>query len=67
VEPKYAAPGIAPPLEELLSDRIAELIMRRDGIAPAEVWRVVKAARQRLAQGAAKRSAEERRPPQCHR
>ena len=45
----YAAAGIEPPLEELLNDRIAQLIMRRDGIALADVWRAVEAARSRLA------------------
>jgi hypothetical protein len=45
----YAAAGIEPPLEELLDDDIARLIMRRDGIGPADVWRSVEAARARLA------------------
>jgi hypothetical protein len=46
----YAAAGIEPPLEELLQDQIARLVMRRDGIGPADVWRAVEAARSRLAQ-----------------
>jgi hypothetical protein len=62
VEQKYAAAGIEPPLEELLSDRITELVMRRDGIVLADVWRVVQAARERLAQGALPHGAEEPRP-----
>jgi hypothetical protein len=33
----YAVAGIEPPLEELLEDQIARLIMRRDGIEPADV------------------------------
>jgi hypothetical protein len=40
----YAVAGIEPPLEELLDD----LIMRRDGIEPADVWRSIAAARARL-------------------
>jgi hypothetical protein len=47
---RYAVAGIEPPLEELLNDRIALLLMRRDGIEPADVWRAVEAARSRLAQ-----------------
>jgi hypothetical protein len=45
----YTAAGIEPPLEELLNDRIVQLIMRRDGIGPADVWRAVEAARSRPA------------------
>jgi hypothetical protein len=41
----YAAAGIKPPLEELLDDQIARLVMRRDGIRPADVWRWVHQAR----------------------
>jgi hypothetical protein len=44
----YAVAGIEPPLEELLDDQIARLIMRRDGIEPADVWRSIAAARARL-------------------
>jgi hypothetical protein len=52
MEHQYAAAGIEPPLEELLDDQIARLVMRRDGIGPAEVWRSVEAARARLARKA---------------
>jgi hypothetical protein len=45
---RYAVAGIEPPLEELLDDQIARLIMRRDGIEPAEVWRWIAGARARL-------------------
>lgn len=45
----YAAAGIEPPLEELLDDPIAYLVMRRDGLEPADVWRSVREARSRLA------------------
>jgi hypothetical protein len=45
----YAVAGIEPPLEELLDDPIARLIMRRDGIEPADVWRSIAATRARLA------------------
>jgi hypothetical protein len=36
-----------------LDDHIAQLLMRRDGIGPADVWRSVEAARARLAHGGA--------------
>jgi hypothetical protein len=49
MERAYSAAGIEPPLEELLDDQIARLVMRRDGIGPADVWRSVEAARARLA------------------
>jgi hypothetical protein len=45
----YARAGVEPPLEELLDDQIARLIMRRDGIEPADVWRSIATARARLA------------------
>jgi hypothetical protein len=53
MEQSYAAAGIEPPLEELLDDHIAQLLMRRDGIGPADVWRSVEAARARLAHAGA--------------
>ena len=49
MERGYATAGIEPQLEELLNDPIAELIMRRDGIAVADVLRTVEMARSRLA------------------
>jgi hypothetical protein len=49
MEQGYTAAGIEPPLEELLNDRIAQLVMRRDRIALADVWRAVEVARSRLA------------------
>jgi hypothetical protein len=49
----YATAGIEPPLQELLDDRIARLVMRRDGLEPADVWRWVEEARSRLAHTAA--------------
>ena len=49
MEHAYAVAGIEPPLEELLDDQIARLVMRGDGIGPADVWRSVDAARARLA------------------
>jgi hypothetical protein len=49
----YATAGIEPPLEELLEDPIAHLVMRRDGVELADVWRWVQEARSRLAQTAA--------------
>ena len=39
MEHGYTAAGIEPSLEELLNDRIAQLVMRRDGISLADVWR----------------------------
>ena len=56
----YATAGIEPPLEELLDDPIAHLVMRRDGVDVAEVWRWVHEARSRLAHTAAA-PAEKRR------
>ena len=49
MERGYATAGIEPPLEDLLNDPIARLVMRRDGIAVADVWRTVEMARSRLA------------------
>ena len=60
MEQAYTAAGIEPPLEELLNDRIVQLIMRRDGIAPVDLWRAVEAARLRLALKA-QQAAEEPR------
>ena len=37
MEQEYKRAGIEPPLEDLLNDRIAHLIMRRDGITLADV------------------------------
>jgi hypothetical protein len=45
MEREYTAAGIEPPLGELLDDQIARLVMRRDGIGPADVWRSVEQAR----------------------
>jgi hypothetical protein len=56
----YAAAGIEPPLEELLDDQIAQLIRRRDGIALADVWRAVEAARSRLARRTGPTAPDER-------
>jgi hypothetical protein len=44
----YARAGREPALEELLRDPVVQLVMRRDGLAPADVHRVVNAARWRL-------------------
>ena len=57
----YATAGIEPPLEELLDDPIAHLVMRRDGVEVADVWRWVHEARSRLAHTAAAPAAEKRR------
>ena len=50
MEQSYTVAGVEPPLEELLNDRIARLVMRRDGLALADVWRAVELARSRLAE-----------------
>jgi hypothetical protein len=66
----YATAGIEPPLAELLNDPIAQLVMRRDGIAVADVWRAVEAARGRWADrtsGAAEAIGELEPPPQLSR
>jgi hypothetical protein len=57
----YATAGIEPPLEELLDDPIAHLVMRRDGVELADVWRWVHEARARLAHTAASPAPEKRR------
>jgi hypothetical protein len=44
----YARAGREPALEELLCDPVMQLVMRRNGLAPADVHRVVNAARWRL-------------------
>jgi hypothetical protein len=56
----YATAGIEPPLEELLDDPIAHLVMRRDGVELADVWRWVHEARSRLAHTAAAPAVEKR-------
>ena len=62
MEQSYTVAGVEPPLEELLNDRIARLIIRRDGIAPADVWRAVELARSRLAETARQVAGESREP-----
>jgi hypothetical protein len=57
----YATAGIEPLLEELLGDPIAHLVMRRDGVEPADVWRWVHEARARLAHTAAAPAPEKHR------
>lgn len=42
---RRASAGIEPPLAELLNDRIVQLIMGRDGIELADVWRAVELVR----------------------
>ena len=63
MEQAYAAAGTEPPLEELLDDQIARLIMRRDGLGPADVWRSIGAARARLADRTLAHAADERLGP----
>jgi hypothetical protein len=52
MEQEYKRAGIEPPLEDLFNDRIAHLIMRRDGITLAEVWWLVETVRARMVAGA---------------
>jgi hypothetical protein len=49
MEQVYAKAGVEPPLEELLDDQIARLIMPGDGIELADMWHFSAAARARLA------------------
>jgi hypothetical protein len=37
----YACAGTEPPLEELLSDPVVQLIMQADHLEPTEVWRLL--------------------------
>ena len=46
-EGAYACAGIEPPLREVLRDPIVRALMRGDGVGPAEVRRVLRAARRR--------------------
>jgi len=48
VEGIYAHAGAEPPLEEMLSDPVIQLIMRADQLEPAEVRRLLEAARRSL-------------------
>lgn len=50
-------------LVELLSDPIALLLMRRDGVEPAEVWQLMADVQQRLKDQASPIPAEERVRP----
>lgn len=45
---RYAVAGVEPPLEELLTDPITQLVMQRDGIDVAEVRRALAAGLARL-------------------
>ena len=60
----YAVAGVEPPLEELLDDQIARLIMRRDGLEPADVWRSIAAAR--APDGLSQRSSGGTARRRCH-
>jgi hypothetical protein len=44
----WASGGIEPALREVLADPLVHLVMRRDGVSPAELAAVVAAARQKL-------------------
>ena len=63
MEHGYTAAGIEPSLEELLNDRIAQLVMRRDGVSLADVWRAVETARSRLTDRTRQMAEEPREPP----
>jgi hypothetical protein len=49
LESVYARAGTEPPLEEVMSDPVIELIMRADRLQPAEVRRLLEAAQRQLA------------------
>ena len=50
-EGAYARGGVEPPLREVLRDPIVRALMRGDGVGPAEVRRVLRAARRRRPPG----------------
>jgi hypothetical protein len=47
-EGAYARAGAEPPLEEMLSDPVVQLIMQADRLEPAEVRRLLEATRRSL-------------------
>jgi hypothetical protein len=50
--------GVEPSLDEMFADPVVRLVMRRDGLSDADVWRVVRHGQVRL--GVESRSAGER-------
>lgn len=40
-ERRWAGTGIEPSLQEIMSDPIVHLVMRRDRLVPADLWRVI--------------------------
>lgn len=48
-ESAYARAGTEPPLDEVLSDPVVQLIMQADHLEPAEVRRLLAAVRRHLA------------------
>lgn len=44
-ESRWAAAGVEAPLEEIMSDPIVALILRRDGLTQAAVWEFLALAR----------------------
>jgi hypothetical protein len=44
---RWTGAGAEPALEELLADPVLHLVMRRDGVSPAELRAVIAAARAR--------------------
>jgi hypothetical protein len=44
----YREAGVEPSVEDLMSDPIVHLILRRDRITPADTWTAVTDARRRL-------------------
>ena len=52
----YATAGTEPPIEDIISDPVMQLILRRDGLTAAEVWAAIDLARRALRQ---------RRRPAC--
>jgi len=44
----WSEAGVEPSLAEALSDPVVVLVMRRDGLAPEQVWQAVRRAQARL-------------------
>jgi hypothetical protein len=47
-EQSWSEAGVEPNLAEALSDPVVALVMRRDGLAPEQVWQAVRESQARL-------------------
>ncbi len=45
-----------PSLDEVMASPLVHLVMRRDGLTPDDVWRVIRTAQHRMNQGVAGRA-----------